>query len=115
MEPLQVMPMPASGVLVNITTANSWQAGTAAMPMLYAYVATNSTQKLSFVSLQRATRLEDVLMLASRPAAFDDMPYGVVVEVYLTKPLAEDEWVCVALAQAGATMYFPPQPIGDSR
>ena len=115
MDPLQAVAMPSQGVLVGITTANSWMSGTAAMPLLTAYVATNSTQRLSFVSLQTAPQSEDVLLVASRPSAFDDMPYGVVVEVYLAKPLAEGETVYLSLAQAGATTYYPPQPIDDSK
>ena len=115
MEPLQAILLPTHGVLVGITPANSWLGGTAAAPVLLAYVATNSTQRLSFVSLQSATRPEDVLRLASRPACFDDMPHGVVVEVYLSKRLAEGEAVYVSLAQAGATTYYPPQPIDDTQ
>ena len=115
MEPLQAIAMPAQGVLVGITTANSWQTGSATMPVYFAYIATNSTQRLSFVSLQHATRPEDVMLIASRPSSFDDMPYGVVVEVYLSKPLAVGEAVYVSLAQAGATTYYPPQPIDDTK
>ena len=115
MEPLQTMPAPTHGVLVGITPANSWQAGTAAAPLLLAYIATNSTQQLSFISLQTATQIDDVHKVASRPSNFDDMPYGVVVEVYLGKALGEGETVYVSLAQAGATTYYPPQPIDDSK
>ena len=115
MEPLQAIAMPAQGVLVGITAANSWQTGSASMPAYFAYIATNSTQRLSFVSLQNAARLEDVILIASRPSYFDDMPYGVVVEVYLSTPLGVGEAVYVSLAQAGDTTYYPPQPIDDTK
>jgi hypothetical protein len=42
------------------------------------------------------------------------MPYGVVIEVYVAKDLAEGDAVHVALAHAGATMYYPPQRIDDA-
>jgi hypothetical protein len=115
MDPLQAIAMPAHCVLVGVTAANSWKTGSAGMPVYFAYIATNSTQRLSFVSLQSAAGPEDVILIASRPSNFDDMPYGVVVEVYLSKPLAVGETVYVALAQAGATTYFPPQPIDDTK
>ena len=115
MEPLQAIPMPAHGVLVGITAANSWQTGSATMPVYFAYIATNSTQRLSFVSLQTAARAEDVMLIASRPSYLDDMPYGVVVEVHMSRPLTVGEAVYVSLAQAGATTYFPPQPIDDTK
>jgi hypothetical protein len=115
MEPLQAIPLPASGVLVGITTANAWQTVAGGATLLLAYVATNSTQRFSLVSLQSAARGEDVLMLASRASHFGDMPYGVVVEVYLKKALADGETVLVALTQAGATTYYPPQPIDDTK
>ncbi len=115
MEPLQAIAMPTTGVLVGITAANSWQTGTATLPAYYAYIATNSTQRLSFVSLQNAVRDQDVVVVASRPSYFDDMPYGVVIEVYLARPLAEGETVYLSLAQAGATTYYPPQPIDDTK
>jgi hypothetical protein len=41
------------------------------------------------------------------------MPDGVVVEVHLTRDLASGETIYLSLAQAGATGYFPPQPIAD--
>jgi hypothetical protein len=113
MEPLQAMAMPAAGVLVGITSSNSWQAGTQGAPVLLAYVATNSTERLVLLSLQTAPRAREVMGLAARPSNFEDMPYGVVVEVYLAKPLSAGETVYVSLAQAGATTYYPPQPIDD--
>ena len=115
MEPLQSIPMPTHGVLVGINTANSWPAGEGDTLVRLAYVATNSTQRLSFVSLQSATRPGDVLRVASRPSHFDDMPYGVVVEVYLAKDLEEGDAVHLSLAHAGATTYYPPQQIDDAK
>ena len=114
MDPLQSVPMPAHGVLVGIDTANSWQAGSPEQPVRLAYVATNSTERLSFVSLQSAAHPENIVRLASRPSRFDDMPYGVVVELYLAKDIEEGETVYLALAQAGATTYYPPQQIDDA-
>ncbi len=115
MEPLQAIPMPASGVLVGITKSNSWQTSAQGAILLLAYIATNSTQRFSLISLQNAPRVGDVILLASRASYFDDMPYGLVVEVYLKQPLAEGESVLVSLAQAGATTYYPPQPIDDTK
>jgi hypothetical protein len=113
MEPLQAIAVPTHGVLVGINTANSWQSGAADHPVRLAYIATNSTQRLSFVSLQSATHPANILRVTSRPSHFDDMPYGVVVEVYLTKDLEEGEAVHLSLAHAGATTYYPPQQIDD--
>ncbi len=115
MEPLQAIPMPATGVLVGLTMANSWQNNAPGAIVLLAYIATNSTQRFSLVSLQYAPRVGDVILVASRASHFDDMPYGVVIEVYLKQPLAEGESVMVSLAQAGATTYYPPQPIDDTK
>jgi hypothetical protein len=114
MEPLQSIPMPAHGVLVGIDTANSWLFATDAGQVRLAYIATNSTERLSFVSLHSATHPGDVLRVASRPARFDDMPHGVVIEVYLAKDLEEGGSVHLALAHAGATTYYPPQQIDDA-
>ena len=113
MEPLELFPMPTQGVLVGMTTANSWSTGSDALPILLAYVATDSADRISFVSLQTAPRVEDVLCIACRPSRLEDMPYGVVIEVHLARRLTESETVHVVLAQAGATTYYPPQPIDD--
>ena len=115
MEPLQAIPMPTHGAQAGLTTENSWSAEAGEATLLLAYIATNSTQPVSFVSLQSATRMSDVLRLASRPSQFDDMPYGFVVEVYLARPLGQGEAVFVSVAQAGATTYYPPQPIDDTK
>ncbi len=113
MDPLQAIMMPTHGVLVGITSENSWETGTPAGIVYYAFVATNSTMGLSFVSLQTASKPEHVLRLASRPAFKRDFQHGVVVEVYTSAPLGEGEAVYVYLAQAGATVYFPAQAIED--
>jgi hypothetical protein len=106
--------MPAHGVLVSINIANSWHSGEGDRHVRLAYIATDSKERLSFVSLQSATRLGEVLGIASRPSHFDDMPYGVVIEVYVAKDLAEGDAVQLALAHAGATTYYPPQRIDDA-
>jgi hypothetical protein len=110
MEPLQTITMPTQGVLVGIDSANSWQAGSPDKPVRLAYIATDSTERMSFCSLQAGA---SVLKVGSRPSNFGDMEYGVVVEVYLSADLGEGETVWLALAQAGATTYFPPQQIDD--
>ena len=94
---------------------NSWRSGSPLSPVRLAYVATNSTERLSFVSLQTSSQLARIVRLAARPSLFLDMPYGVVIEIHLSRDLTEGETIQVALAQAGATTYYPPQPIDDSR
>ncbi len=113
MDPLPLIPMPTHGVLIGMTTANSWLTGSDALPVLLAYIATDSAERLSFVSLQTAPRVEDVLCIAGRPSRLHDMPYGLVIEVHLARRLEDAETVYVSLAQAGATIYYPPQPIDD--
>jgi hypothetical protein len=115
MEPLQSIPMPTHAVLIGLNTANSWPTGDPARPTRLAYIATNSTQRLAFVSLQSAGHATHVLRVASRPSHFDDMPYGLVVEVHLAQELAEGEAIYLSLAQAGATTYYPPQQIDDGK
>ena len=115
MEPLQTTAMPTHGVTLEITATNSWQAGSEGKLVRLAYIATNSTERLSFCWLQSAPDAGKVVRVLSRPAKFDDMPYGVVVEVYLAADLAEGETVWLVLAQAGATTYYPPQQIDDAR
>ncbi len=107
--------MPTRAALIGITSANSWQAGTPEKPVRFAYVATNSTQRLAFVSLQNAKFPDRVLKVATRTSYFQDMPYGMVVELYLTQDLGPGETVYVSLAQVGATSYYPPQPIDDAK
>jgi hypothetical protein len=117
MEPLQSVPVATHGVLIGINTANSWpvriDVPTGSQTVRLAYIASNSTQRLSFVSLQSATHPADVLRVASRPSRFDDLPEGLVIEVYLAKDLVEGDAVHLSLAQAGATIYYPPQQIDD--
>jgi hypothetical protein len=115
MEPLQSVPLPSHGVLLEINTLNSWPTAAAKQIVRLAYIATNSTERVSFVSLQSATHPQHVLRLASRPSNFDDMPYGVVVEVHLSQDIAQGETVCISLTQAGATTYYPPQQVDDSQ
>jgi len=50
MEPLETSPMPTHAVLVGIDMVNSWLAGTPRHPVRVCYVATNSTQRIAFVS-----------------------------------------------------------------
>jgi len=114
MEPLQSVPVPTTAVLVAIDTANSWPSESDGTIVRLAYIATDSTERLSFVSLQSATHPAHVLHIASRPSRFDDMPYGVVVEVYLAQDIAGADTVTLALAHAGATVYYPPQEIDDT-
>ena len=113
MDPLQPVPMPTHAVLVGLTAQNSWQTGTDAAPVYLAYVATNSTQSASFVSLQSATPPVSVLRVSSRRSFSQDYQYGVVVELSLGAPLEGGQAVYVMLAQSGATTYYPPQPIQD--
>ncbi len=115
MEPLETSPMPTRAVLIGINAANSWQAGIAGQPVRYAYVTTNSTQHIAFVSLQNARNPHQVIRAATRPSYFQDMPYGVVVALYLTEDLADGETIYLSLAQVGATSYYPPQPIDDTK
>lgn len=113
MEPLKPVMMPTHGVLVGITNENSWQSGADEKPVRLAYIATNSSERLSFVSLQSATDSGKIARVAVRPSRFDDMEFGVVVELHMTTPLLAAETVWVSVAQAGATVYYPPQQIDD--
>jgi hypothetical protein len=113
MDPLQAIAAPTHGVLVEITKDNSWETGTAGTPVYVAFVATNSTLSLSFVSLQTASAGVAVARLASRPAFKRDYQHGVVVEVHTAAPLEEGQAVYFYLAQSGATVYFPAQAIED--
>jgi len=115
MDPLQSVPLPSHGVLLEIDTLNSWPTAEAKHIVRLAYIATNSTERVSFVTLQSATHPRHVLRLASRPSNFEDMPYGVVVEVHLAQDIAEGETVCISLFQAGATTYYPPQQVDDAQ
>ncbi len=115
MEPLETSSMPTHAVLLGINTVNSRQAGTPQQPVRTCYVATNSTHPVAFVSLQAARNPYQILRAATRAARFDDMPYGLVIELYLTNDLHEGETVFLSLAQVGATTYYPPQPIDDAQ
>jgi hypothetical protein len=118
MDPLEAIAMPTHAVSVGLNTANSWptlvESPNGTQTVRRAYIATNSTQRLSFVSLQSATHPANVLRITSRPSHFDDMPYGLVVEVHLTRDIADNEAVHLSLAHAGATTYYPPQQIDDA-
>jgi hypothetical protein len=113
MEPLQSVPLPSHGVLIEIDTLNSWPTTAAKHIVRLAYIATNSTERISFVTLQSAPHPQHILRLASRPSNFEDMPYGVVVEVHLAQDIGADESICLSLFQAGATTYYPPQQVDD--
>jgi hypothetical protein len=113
LRPLETSPMPTHAALIAINSDNSWRDATASLPVRYAYVATNSTQPVAFASLQQTTYPERILRIATRPSSLQAMPDGVVVEVHLTRDLASGETIYLSLAQAGATGYFPPQPIAD--
>ena len=113
MDPLQAVAMPTHAVLAGLTADNSWQSGTAEEPVYLAYIATNSTQSLSFVSLQSAGFPQGVRRITSRRSFSPDYQYGVVLELSLSQTLAPGQAVYVTLAQAGATTYYPPQPIQD--
>lgn len=115
MDPLQPVPMPTHAVLVGLTTANTWLSSRQGEtgPVYLAYVATNSTQSVSFISLHSASAGVELLSLGSRRSYSPDYQYGVVLEVRLGQLLEDTEAVHVTLAQAGATTYYPPQPIQD--
>ena len=110
---LDPVPMPTHAVLVGITASNSWPTGTFASPRRCAYIATDSTQPLAFVSLQAATHPTHIRRVAARPALLKDMPHGLVIELDLTHDLTPNETIHLAIAQAGATTYYAPQPIDD--
>ena len=114
MEPLESSPMPTRAALIGITATNSWPTGDPEQPIRCAYVATNSTQRIAFVSLQATRHAERVLRILTRSSHFQDMPYGIVVELHLARELAAGETVYLSLAQAGATSYYPPQRIDDA-
>ncbi len=113
MEPLQAVAMPSHAVIVGLTTANTWRSGTNSSPVYLAYVATNSTQTASFVSLHSAAAGAEVLSIASRRSYSPDYQYGVVLELRLAEHMADMQTVHLTLAQCGATTYYPPQPIQD--
>jgi len=115
MESLECSPMPTRAVLIGLTSSNSWPTGTPQRPVRFAYIATNSTQRIAFVSLQSTKSLEKVVSVATRSSFFQDMPYGLVIELYLSEDLVPGETVYVSLAQQGATSYYPPQPIDDAK
>lgn len=112
-DPLKPIPMPSYGVLLGLTTSNSWPLEVGGRKLRMAYVATDSTERFSFVAVQSQARTGQVGHIASRPTLYPDMPHGVVIEVYLADDLGDEERIQVVLAQAGATTYFPPQQIDD--
>lgn len=113
MDPLQPVAMPTQAVLISLTAENSRLSAEASNPVYLAYIATNSTQPVSFVSLQRPAMGIEVRALSARQSYSPDYQYGVVLEVQLSKELAAGQSVHVTLAQSGATIYYPPQPIQD--
>ena len=116
LDPLQPVPMPTHAVLVSVSTNNSFAAPEPAGGELrLAYIATNSTQRIAFVSVQAGGRSAILISVATRPSLFADLPYGIVVELRLAVPLAAGETILLTFAQAGATKYYPPQPIDDRR
>ena len=68
MEPLQSVSMPTHGVIIAINTQNSWPSTVAGDTIRMAYIASNSADQLSFVSLRSATRATHVLSIAVAPA-----------------------------------------------
>lgn len=113
MQPLQAVPMPSHGVILEIHAQNSWPTLVSGVTVRTAYVATDSDQRLSFAALQSAIFSGTVLRLAARPSRFNDMPHGVVIELHLSQELQPGDIIYIALAQAGAATYYPPQQIDD--
>ena len=111
-DPLQPVAMPTQAVLISLTEENCWLTEGASLVYL-AYVATNSTQAASFVSLQGAANGVEVRSLAGRRSYSPDYQYGVVLVLSLADKLETGQSVHVMLAQSGATTYYPPQPIQD--
>ena len=92
---------------------NSWPTLIAGVIIRTTYIATDSSQRLSFAALQSATAPAHILRIASRPSLFEDMFYGLVIELHLSEDLNPGDAVHLALAHAGATTYYPPQQIDD--
>ena len=113
MDPLQPVAMPTHAVLLGLTADNCWRTSNGAGNLYMAYIATNSTQALSFVSLHSSAAGAEVRGVASRRSYSPDYQYGVVVELTLEHRFEPGQSVHLTLAQAGATTYYPPQPIQD--
>ncbi len=113
MDPLQPVAMPTHAVVVGLTAENSWLTDDGGSARYLAYIASDSTQQASFVSLNSNSGGAEVLSLAARSSYSPEYRYGVVLEVLLTRELPPGQAVHVTLAQAGATTYYPPQPIQD--
>ena len=112
-DPLRPILMPSHGVSIGLTAGNSWLLQASGELMRMAYVATDSKERFSLAVLQSATRPRQVTQVFSRPALDEALPHGVVIELHLSEDLKEEDQVQIALAQAGATTYFPPQQIDD--
>ncbi len=113
MDPLQSVAMPTHAVMLGLTAENSWLGGQGDNHIYLAYIATNSTQALSLVSLHSTAGAAGVRRLSSRRSYSPDYQYGVVVEITLDQRFTPGQSVHITLAQAGATTYYPPQPIQD--
>lgn len=113
MDPLQSVAMPTHAVLLGLTADNSWLSSTEVQHLYLAYIATNSTQALSIVSMHSIAGGADVRSVSSRRSFSPDYQFGVVVELTLEHGFAPGQSVHITLAQAGATTYYPPQPIQD--
>ena len=113
MDPLQSIAMPTHAVLLGLTADNSWLGSNGEENRYLAYIATNSTQALSFVSLHSSAGSTTVRKLSSRRSYSPDYQYGVVVEFVLDREFMPGQSVHITLAQAGATTYYPPQAIQD--
>lgn len=115
MDPLAAVPMPTHAASVTLNDDNTWLSSQPGdeIALYKAYIATNSTESISLTSLRVATAGVAVLGLGSRPSYSADYQYGVVLELRLASPFAGNQAVHLTLAQAGATTYYPPQPIQD--
>ncbi len=111
MDPLEAVAMPTHAVLLGLTAENTWLTSPGAVYL--AYIATNSTQAVSLVSLHSTTGGVEVRSLAGRRSYSPDYHYGVVLELTLERQFQAGQSVHVTLAQAGATTYYPPQPTQD--
>ena len=114
--PLSSVPMPAFGVRLAMTAANSWKLPeTGGVEVRLAYIATDSAMPLAFVSADAGPVLPKLLALGTRPARFEDMESGLVLEMVFAEPLLSGETLMLSFTQAGATIYYAPQPIDDGR
>ena len=112
--PLPGVPMPAFAVRLAVTAANTWRLPeTGGVEVRLAYIATDSAMPLAFVSADAGPVLPKLLALGTRPARFEEMESGLVLEMVFAEPLLAGETLLLSFTQAGATIYYPPQPIDD--